>query len=216
MAYTQALGRQFWLDFDQYFKFESGQNGLGEKYNEMGGYNRPGMEWHSIITGGSYPEDFHTYVDGVRDPVLFLANEQSEFIKRYFGSDTEQVARAFQDFAFGILASPNAPNRQNEPVHTMNGGLFARDYLSWHGFIEAAIHLLSSDPFWVNLRWINGMGWELQAKARPQEVFPNQNEPLPDAAIKTIREKWEARTDDQIAEEFKHYDERPVEWLQAQ
>jgi hypothetical protein len=216
MVYTQALGRQFWLDFDQYFKFSSGTNGLREKYNAMGGYDRLGQEFLGAMQAGSFPKDFRSYVDGaqVKAAVLFLAKQQSDFLNRFF-IDKEEIIRAFQDFAFGVLASPNAPNRQGEPVHTMNGGLFAADYLSWHGFIEAAIYLLPGDNFWVNLRWINGMAWELQVKARPQEVFPNQNEALPDVVVSAIRKKWENRTAEQIGEEFKNYETRPSEWQMA-
>ena len=120
MVYTQAAGRQFWLDFDQHFKFASGTNGLGEKYNEMGGYDAPGAVWHAAINAGQ-PQQFVDYVQSVKQPLSFISEAQKTFINKYF-PQTEDLARAFQDFAFGILASPNAPNRQGEPVHTMNGG----------------------------------------------------------------------------------------------
>jgi hypothetical protein len=214
MEYTHALGRQFWLDFDQHFKFEAGSNGLGAKYGAMGGYDRLGQEFAAAMDANTFPADFNQYVDkpAVTEAVKFLATAQSDFFGRFFGDDRELVVSAFQDFAFGVLASPNAPNRANEPVHTMNGGLFAADYLSWHGFIEGAIYLLPGNAFWENMRWINGMAWELQVKARPQEIYPNQNEPLSAKVTDAIRQKWQKRTADQIREEFKHYSERPSEW----
>ena len=91
----------------------------------------------------------------------------------------------------------------------MNG---AADYLSWHGFIEGALHLLPGNAFWENLRWINGMAWELQVKANTDEGFPNQNAALPANITDAIRQKWQNRTADQIRVEFKNYDERPSEW----
>jgi len=210
MVYTQAAGRQFWLDFDQHFKFSSGTNGLAQKYNEMGGYDAPGAIWHAAISAGQ-PQQFVDYVQSVKQPLSFISEAQKAFINKYF-PQTEDLARAFQDFAFGILASPNAPNRQGEPVHTMNGGLGARDYLSWHGCIEGALLLFPADAFWTNLRWISGMAWELQVKARPQEVFPNMNEPLPNNVTNAIRAKWEARSPAEITEEFRNYDTRPNDW----
>ena len=215
MAYTQAIGRQFWLDFDNHFKFESGQNGLWDRYTALGGYDGPSRAWKGARQSGDFPDAFVSYADSHKDNIEFIANEQQTFFTNALTGGTGDIVRAFQDFAFGVLASPGAPNRGAEPVHTMNGGIFARDYLSWHGFIEAAMAVHVNDAFWQEMRWINGMAWELQAKARPQEFFPNQNQPLADIVTNTITERWKARTAEQIAVEFDNYDDRPFQWAQA-
>lgn len=212
MPYSQSLGRAFWLAFDDYFKFESGQNGLALRYQAMGGYNQPGRQWRQSRRQGTYPDAFRAYVEKNREPIAFLASEQERFVDRFFAGDKEALVSAFRDFAFGILASPTGKYRAAEPVHTMNGGVFAQDYLSWHGFIESALMVNLSPSFWEHLRWVNGMAWELQAKARPQEIYPNQNEPLPDDVTTAIRRRWEGRNADEIAAEFENYDTRPTEW----
>lgn len=193
MAYTHELGRQFWRDFDQHFKFELQSNGLAVKYAAMGGYNRLGREFAAATANNTFPAEFNQYVDkpAVAGAVRFLATAQSDFFAGVFGNDREMIVSAFQDFAFGVLASPDAPNRAAEPVHTMNG---AADYLSWHGFIEGALHLLPGNVFWEDLRWINGMAWELQVKANTDEGFPNQNAALPANITDAIRQKWQNRT----------------------
>ncbi len=215
MAYTQELGRRFWLAFDDYFKFGAASNGLAAYYNALGArnYQQPSLEWTRSRAGGT-PDSFKSYVDARRDTFAFLASEQKRMFDEFLPSP-EWVISAFQDFAYGVLASPTAPNRQNEPVHTMNGGIGAQDYLSWHGFIEAANHLRLDPAFWERIRWVNGMGWELQAKARPQEVFPNLNRPLAPEVTAGIRQKWEARSAADIATEFDNYATRPSEWMLA-
>jgi hypothetical protein len=212
MAYTQALGRQFWFEFDKYFKYDAAVNGLGQKYDEMGGYDRAATEWGISRRAPDFPTGFKAYVLEKKDPIDFLAKEQKKYFDRFFAGETADIVSAFQDFAFGILSTPT---RTLEPVHTMNGGLFAQDYLSWYGFMEAAIIRGNEVPFWTSLRWIGGMAWELQAKARPQEVLPNMNEPLPVQVTQVIKQKWEKRTAEQIAVEFENYRTRPIEWLQV-
>ena len=213
MSYTQALGRKFWFDFDDYFKFKSGQNGLWAKYEAFGGYAAPSDKW--VEARRTQDMDiFNTYCDDNKDNILFVAGEQRKYFLNYFVNESDDIMRAFQDFAFGILASPNTTERpQDELVHTMNGGLAARDYLSWHGFIEAALVLGDEPTVWENIRWINGMAWELQVKARPQEVYPNQNEPLAQPITDAITTKWQGRNQEEIAVEFDNYRRRPVEWL---
>ena len=189
MTYTQAIGRQFWLTFDDHFKFESGSNGLAQRYASMGGYNGPSRAWVAARSGGNFPSDFENYVAANEDTVIFLAKEQKSFFDQNFTDGLPDIILAMQDFAFGVLASPNGLNRQNEPVHTMNGGLNAVDYLSWHGFIEAAIVAKADVDFWTEFRWVNGMAWELQVKSRPQEIPPNQNEPLSQVVTAAIHHK---------------------------
>ena len=94
-----------------------------------------------------------------------------------------------------------------------NRDTLAQDYLSWHGFIEAALVLGDEPAVWENIRWINGMAWELQVKARPQEVYPNQNEALAQPITDAITAKWQGRSQEEIAVEFENYRLRPVEWL---
>lgn len=211
MTYTQALGRQFWFEFDDYFKYKAAQNGLGQKYTDMGGYNRPATEWVTARRNGNYPTAFVNYVTGKGAVIDFLAKEQKNYFDRFFSGNEADTVAALQDFAFGVLSTPG----RVEPVHTMNGGLSAQDYLSWHGFIEAAIVRGNDLAFWTPFRWMNGMAWEMQCKARPQEVLPNMNEPLPAPVIQVIRQKWEGRTAEQIAIEFDNYRTRPIEWLQV-
>jgi len=212
MTYTQATGRRFWFEFDDYFKYKAGQNGLAQRYEEMGGYQRPAQEWLNSRAAGTYPATFTAYANSKGATIDFLAAEQKRYFDQFFIGDMADVIAAFQDFAFGILATPG---RFQEPVHTMNGGLSAEDYLSWHGFIEGALVRGGDAAFWRPMRWINGMAWELQSKARPQEVLPNINEPLPAPVTQAIRDKWEVRTADQIGVEFDNYRTRPIEWLQA-
>jgi hypothetical protein len=209
MVYTQNLGRKFWLAFDNHFKFESEKNGLAKKYDELGDYSRPSRVWRESRRAGN-PQIFATYVVEKKAPIEFLAKEQKAYFERFFGLEMEDVVAAFQDFAFGIFASPNAPHREDEPVHTMNG---AGDYLSWHGFNEAAILSGVDANFWTHLRWINGMAWELQVKAGPAEIFPNQNQPLPTRVTQAIRKKWQHRTAEEIAQKFDHFHTRPADWL---
>jgi hypothetical protein len=210
MAYTQAAGRAFWLDFDQQFKFGASANGLMQKYTEMGGYSAPSQVWRAAAAAGEM-RNFEAYVVQVAEPLKFVAGAHKKFMQDHF-QDDEDLIRVLQDFAFGVLASPNAPNRQNEPVHTMNGGIDALDYLSWFGFIEGAIQLFPGDEFWTKLRWMVGMAWELQVKSRPQELFPNMNEPLYSVATQHIREKWQAYSEEQVREEFRNYNTRPIDW----
>ena len=211
MAYSQDKGRQFWLAFDQHFKFEAGTNGLGARYGAIGGYNQPGVTWYDSIIDQDRAT-FEAYANTNKDTIEFLAGAQLEYFEDHFGGDMDAVVSAFQDFAFGVLASPMAPNRGPEPVHTMNGGRFAQDYLSWQGYIEALLVVRPDDAFWSQLRWINGMAWELQARAAPQEAYPNANQPLPADVTKRIADKWQGRTGAEIAEEFGKYQDRTRDW----
>ena len=217
MAYTPELGRQFWQAFDDHFKYKAGANGLAALYEAMGEYNRPALEWHAARQAGTFPQAFQSYVTANQRPIAAIADEQREFFSRFFGLNADEIALAFQDFAFGVLASPEDPERKRrrEPVHTMNGGVRAADYLSWHGFAEAALLLQPDKDLWTALRWINGMAWELAAKARPQEVFPNRNRPLAPTVTAAIRDKWAGRTEEQIRIEFDNYRTRPDEWMLA-
>jgi hypothetical protein len=217
MAYTHEQGRKFWQAFDDHFKYKARQNGLLQRYDDMGGYNQPAIQWGSAREAGNFPKAFRDYALSVQETVAFLANEQKGFFSRFFDLNSGDVVLAFRDFAFGILASPDDPERRRhrEPVHIMNGAGSAPDFYSWHGFIEAAIVLETDAAFWTQLRWINGISWELSAKARPQKVSPNRNEPLPAAVTTAIRDKWAARTDAQIGIEFDNYLTRPDEWLMA-
>ena len=212
MSYTQALGREFWFDFDDYFKFKSRQNGLFERYEAFGGYLAPSDKWIEARRALNV-DIFNTFCDDNKENILFVAGEQREYFLKYFDNEFDDIVRAFQDFAFGVLASPDSTERPREPVHTMNGGLAARDYLSWHGFIEAALVLGDEPAVWTNIRWINGMAWELQVKARPQEIYPNQNEPLAQPIIEAITSKWQGRSQEEIAVEFDNYRRRPIDWL---
>ena len=213
MTYTQAIGRKFWFDFDDYFKFKAGSNGVADRYTALGGYNAPAQKWAEARAAGDM-SIFTAYCEEKKEDILYLAAEQRSFFDSAFNGDTDNVKRAFQDFAFGILASPGTTERPpNELVHTMNGGLLAQDYHSWHGFIEAALVLEDEPDFWTDLRWINGMGWELQCKARPQEIYPNQNEPLAQQVTDSITIKWIGRDAEEIAVEFDNYGSRPFEWL---
>lgn len=218
MVYTPEMGRQFWKEFDEHFKYRSRQNGLAEKYRQMGGaYNAPAKRWVETRAAGEYPAKFHEFVKSVRDPIEFVAKEQAAFFTRHFGGALDDMVLAFQDFSFGVLATPDDPfrKRAREPVHTMNGSAGASDYLSWHGFIEAVLALGVDDALWKNMRWMNGMTWELQVKARAQEVFPNKNRPLPQPVTQGIRDKWSRRQAEEIAIEFDNYEKRPNEWMLA-
>ena len=212
MSYTPEQGRIFWLAFDNRFKFEAFTNGLWARYESWGGYSNCYAVWKAA-QASSTPADFAAYAQQNRENLLFVADEQEAVFTSHFGTDAEAIVSAFRDFAFGVLASPTAPNRGTEPVHTMNGGLFAADYASWHGYIECVLMIRPDSEFWKRLRWVNGMAWELQVKARPQEIFPNQNAPLDAAITNAIRAKWEARTVEEVAGEFVRYDEMPFEWL---
>jgi hypothetical protein len=205
MAYTHEMGRQFWEEFDRYFKFEAAKNNLTQYYSAMGGYSNPGAQWLASVGPGGSPNDFDVFADSVKDAIIPLATEQEIFFQNHFQSDPDLITQAFQDFAFGLLASPNAPYRQNEPVHIMNGSKYAQDYLSWHGFNEAAIRCRPGVPIWNGIRWINGMAWELQVTAAPSEQYPNQNQPLPADETTKITDKWKGRTSAEIDDAFSHY-----------
>lgn len=211
MTYSHEQGRQFWLAFDQHFKFEAGTNGLGTLYGKLGGYNQPGATWYDSIVDRD-PSAFESYGKANKATLESLADAQHDYFQKHFGEDMDAVVCAFQDFAFGILASPTAPNRGSEPIHTMNGGRFAPDYLSWQGFIEALLIVRPNDKFWQQMRWMNGMAWELQARAAPQEAYPNTNQPLSAELTNRITEKWRKRTGAQIAEDFGKYLDQTRDW----
>jgi hypothetical protein len=207
MAYTHEDGRRFWEAFDRYFKFESGGNGMAALYSQMGGYSGPSQQWMASISAGNMA-DFDQYVQDVAPVVTQLAIKQEEHFQQYFQSDPADICLAFQDFAFGVLASPKAPYRGSEPVHMMNGSRFAQDYLSWHGFITAAVVCRPGVALWPALRWINGMAWELQVKAAPSESYPNTNKPLAQTITDEVKARWKSRTQAQIDEAFSHYFDR--------
>ena len=215
MSYTPEMGRKFWKDFDEYFKYRARENGLNAKYDAMGGYDGPARQWVTTRADGTYPASFRTFANTVREPVEFLAKEQNAFFTRHFGGTGDDIVSAFQDFAFGVLATPDDPFRIRfrEPVHTMNGSAGAADYLSWYGFVEAALALSIDESFWKDIRWIIGMAWELQVKSRAQEIFPNRNRPLSESVTQKIRDKWKLRGAAEIAIEFDNYRNRPDEWL---
>ncbi len=210
MAYTPEQGRAFWLAFDNHFKFEAGDNGLWDRYESWGGYGNCFQVWRDNL---DTPAVFGDFVTENQDNLKFVAVEQEEFFNSHFNGDLDDMVAAFKDFAFGVLASPDDPNRGAEPVHTMNGGLFASDYASWHGYIEAVLVLEPGSGFWTALRWINGMAWELQIKARPQEIYPNNNTPLAQSITDAIHAKWAGRTAAEIAGDFSRYEEMPDVWL---
>lgn len=204
MAYTHEDGRRFWEAFDRYFKYEAGPNGMGVLYSQMGGYSAPAQQWMASVSAGNMA-DFDKFVQDVAPVVTQLAIRQEEYFQQYFQSDPATICLAFQDFAFGVLASPDAPYRGGEPVHMMNGSRLAQDYLSWHGFITAAVVCRPGVALWPALRWINGMAWELQVKAAPSEEYPNSNKPLAQAATDEVKVRWESRAQAQIDDAFSHY-----------
>lgn len=213
MPYTQEQGRAFWLAFDNHFKFEAQQNGLWARYESWGGYNHCYSEWLNARSSGNFPGGLVQFSEANRENLEFVADEQEAYFTQHFDGRIDDITAAFKDFAFGILESHDQPNRGAEPVHTMNGSEFAGDYASWHGYIETMLLLRPDSEFWINLRWINGMAWELQVKARPQEIYPNHNTPLDSAITTAIEAKWRARTAEEMAKEFEDYQSKPFEWL---
>lgn len=213
MKYTQEIGREFWHDFDKYFRYDANQNGLLPVYKELGGDDAAANAWTQSRASENGASAFTNFVNEKKSAIQHLATAQEDFIKKALPDD-DLIVAAFQDFAFGVLDSPDADHRTiaQDAAHTMSGGVAAEGYRNWQGFIEAALELDVDEDFWKLMQRANGMAWELHVRAHPGEDGADNYSRLSDEETDNIRKKWFSRTPVEIAAEFDGYETRAGEW----
>lgn len=125
-----------------------------------------------------------------RDSLLLLADEQLAIFDRHFNGDGDAERSAFEEFGQGVLFDDR--RRAGDKVHKMDtGGPIdpPTGYHNWHAFIRAAVLVGADEDRWLNMDRNVGLAWAIQSAARPADDAQD-NPPLADAHLQTLRDVW--------------------------
>jgi hypothetical protein len=112
-----------------------------------------------------------------KEEISFLFTEQTKIVNNHFGSDTQKVQRAFEDFGQGILFDNRMP--VNFKVHMMDliavsGTVGAtRGYHRWHAFVRACAFVGESSESCLQWDRMISLGWAIQSHLKPKQDFRN-------------------------------------------
>ncbi len=187
-----ARANEFWFQFDNFFNPRLGQSpaAVRRAYAQMHGPDFVLTSWREHRAANNYPEKFRQDVEAVRQPVLFLAENQLRILDQFFGGDAEAERRAFVDFGQGILFDDRRP--PTEKLHKMDigdGDSPPVGYHRWHAFIQAVTALGGDAARWLQVDREVALAWAVQSEARPKEDAPD-NPGLPSERLGELTTYW--------------------------
>jgi hypothetical protein len=151
---------------------------------------------------GTYPQGFVEAVTPMRDPLELLSREQLAIFDRHLGPDPDVLPRAFEEFGQGIHFDPRRPPTKR--VHMMDIAGPASPpigYHVWHAIIQAQARLGIEPERWTAIDRCVGLGWAVQSEARPVQG-PQANPPMAADRLQVLRDRWMARTPDEVDAAF--------------
>jgi hypothetical protein len=195
MAYTPAIGRNFWYQFD-----------LATQYNpdfmkiifRAGGFAIQN-DYRTMRRNGTYPAVFKQKFLPHKDDWIRIADLQTVTVGRILGGGWSDIQAAFEDFGQGTLLDDD-PQRKadNNSIHMMD----AQDdsppigYHRWHASLRAIQLLDIGDrDWWENLDRLVGLAWAIQSFAKPKQQDA-ANPAVAAADLQDLRNAWLALTPD--------------------
>jgi hypothetical protein len=201
------MSMEFWFEFDNFFNPSFGEVGqdVFDAYAAIGGPFGPSQRWREHRDNGTYPDGFRDEMNGARDALTQLADQQLAIFDRHFGGDADAEQRAFEEFAQGIHFDDRRP--AGDKVHKMDTGAPGsppQAYHAWHGFIRAVVLVGGDAERWLRIDRNLGLAWAIQNEARPADDEPN-NPPLPEDRLEQLRAAWLPLDADQLDEMFDNF-----------
>ena len=151
---------------------------------------------------GTYPAGFEADVTPMRDALALLSKLQLEIFEAHLGVDVDAIRQAFEEFGQGIHFDERRPPGMR--IHMMDSSgpnNPAVGYHRWHAIIRAQVVLGIDEARWTDIDRCLGLGWAIQSEAQPvQGTAPNPA--MDPARVAILRERWMARTPEEIDDAF--------------
>jgi hypothetical protein len=197
-SYTQAVGLEFWYQFDLATKYNPALMPVLQAADAFGIQ----AHYHAARRDGKYPQAFVDYVAPRVEPWRQLASIQRDIFNRYLGTNVDDIRLALEDFGQGVLLDSHPDRIENgDAVHMMDlGGAPPVGFHRWHASIRA-IQTFDQDGWWVMLDSLVALSWAIQSLARPKQGSVANN-PLPAEKLQQLRDAWLPLAPDQIDKQY--------------
>lgn len=207
MAYSRALGIEFWYQFDRTFLPTSQTDqAILTAYFNTAAPDGSRQRWRSHRDDGTYPQGFITEAQDFRADTLLILERQKAVMDAHF-PDRAHLQRAFEDFGQGVLYDARRPTGYK--LHTMDAG---NDYTSqpfvgyhrWHSFLREAIASGAEPSFTLFWNRLVALAWAIQSEVRPLQ---DEQPPAGDRSqlLDQHRQRWMNATDDELDSAFDSY-----------
>jgi hypothetical protein len=148
------------------------------------------------------PAGFEAAVTPMRDALALLSKLQLEIFDAHLGTDLDATRQAFEEFAQGIHFDDRRPPMMRVHMMDASGPLNpAVGFHRWHAIIRAQVVLGIDADRWTEIDRCLGLAWAIQSEAQPVQGTA-ANPPLDPARVATLRDRWMARTPEEIDEAF--------------
>lgn len=152
---------------------------------------------------GTYPAGFEEDVTPMRDGLELLSVKQLEIFDLHLGADLDATRQAFEEFGQGIHFDDRRPAGQKIHMMDSSGPMNpAVGFHRWHAIIRAQVVLGIDADRWTEIDRCLGLGWAIQSEAQPVQRVAEPNPPMAPERVTTLRERWMARTPEQIDDAF--------------
>lgn len=198
---SQPDVNEFWFQLDDRFLFHPTAE-IGAAYGTIGMPDDITFLRSDHREAGTYPEGFKTDVEPMRDGLALLSKLQLEVFDNHLGAELDSIRQAFEEFGQGIHFDDRRP--PGAKIHMMDASgpsNPAVGFHRWHAIIRAQVVLGIDEQRWNDIDRCLGLGWAIQSEAQPIQGTA-ANPPLPAARVTTLRERWMARTLEEIDDAF--------------
>lgn len=200
---AEGAVNEFWYELDNHFLFEVDQHPeILDAYEAIGMPDTITNLRVGHRTGGTYPDGFRADVTPMREALELLSREQLAIFDRHLGGDSDAIRTAFEEFGQGIHFDDRRP--VGAKIHMMDASgptNPAVGYHRWHAIIMAQVVLGVDAERWTEIDRYVGLAWAIQSEAQPvQRSEPNP--PMPPDRLQTLRERWTARTPQEVDDAF--------------
>jgi hypothetical protein len=192
---------EFWFALDDRFLFHPSPE-IQQAYGKIGMPDDITALREQHRADGTYPDGFAADVAPMRDGLALLSKLQLELFDLHLGAELDAIRQAFEEFGQGIHFDDRRPSGSRVHMMDSSGPLNpAVGFHRWHAIIRAQVVLGISEDRWTEIDRCLGLGWAIQSEAQPvQGTGPN---PAMDPdRVATLRERWMARTPEQIDDAF--------------
>lgn len=192
---------EFWFTLDDRFLFRPSPD-IVAAYGTIGMPDTITNLRVEHRANGTYPDGFKADVAPMRDALALLSTKQLEIFDRFLGSEVDAIRQAFEEFGQGIHFDDRRP--PGTKVHMMDASgptNPAVGYHRWHAIIRAQVVLGIDADRWTEIDRCLGLGWAVQSEAQPVQGT-SANPPMDAGRVTTLRDRWMARTPDEIDAAF--------------
>jgi hypothetical protein len=192
---------EFWFTLDDQFLFHPTAE-IGAAYGEIGMPDTITNLRVDHREAGTYPAGFEADVTPMRDALTLLSTKQLAIFDQHLGPEPDALRQAFEEFGQGIHFDVRRPPGMR--VHMMDASGPANPAVGfhrWHAIICAQVVLGIDADRWTEIDRCLGIGWAVQSEAQPVQGTA-ANPPLAPERVKLLRDRWMARTPEEIDDAF--------------